>query len=140
MKVRPNFNEAQRRALDAGTNAVVGTLANVTIAAMAGLVGGRMHPRAPEVLYAIFSVGIGVGVAERNPAIGTMLASGGMVAMAGMAMRAVATAITGSSVSTDPFELASRVGQAVGEPSDAPTTAATGPQPPAATTAAATEA
>ena len=88
--VKPNFNEAQKRALDAGTNAVVGTLANVTIAAAAGLIGGRIHPRAPEVLYAVLSVGIGVGVVERNPAIGTMLASGGMVAMAGMAMRAVA--------------------------------------------------
>lgn len=127
--VKPNFNEAQKRALDAGTNAVIGTLANVTIAAAAGLIGGRIHPRAPEVLYAVMSVGIGVGVVEKNPAIGTMLASGGMVAMAGMAMRAVASAITGSQdVSTDPFELAGRVGRAVGEaPTSAPPQSATEP-------------
>lgn len=126
----PKLSDGQRRALDAGANAVIGTVANISIAVAAGLVGGRIGPRAPQVIYAILATGIGVSVADRNQAVGTMLASGGMIALSGMAMKAAVAAITNREVSTDPFDVAERVGRVVYEDPSTPAPTPAPPPPP----------
>lgn len=140
-RVRPEISDHRRVALDAATNAVLGTAANLAIAAFSGLLGGRIHPSAPQVIYSILAVGTGVYIADKNRAVGAMLASGGMVIGSQIVLRTVVAKVTGRSaaeVPADALSVANRVGQSVSG-SPAPTlpaaTAAPSPSPSASSVA-----
>lgn len=122
------LSEHQKKAIDAGTSAVVGMLTNVGLAAVAGLIGGSIHPRAPQVIYSLLAVGVGVGIAEKNGPMGTMLVTGGMVSASSLVMQAIASKLSsGDHVATDPFSIADRVGRSI---ASTPTPSATQPPSP----------
>ncbi len=113
---KPDLTERRQKALDGATNAVIGTGINLTLAAFAGLVGGRLHPKAPQVIYSVLATGIGIYSAEHHPQIGSMLTSGGMIAGGSLLMQAIVAQISGQrpeDVPTSPTDVAARVGRTV---------------------------
>jgi hypothetical protein len=136
-RVRPEYTERRKKNIDQATSAVLGAAANLGVAAVAGLVGGRLHPEAPQVLYSVFATATGYIVAEENPTMGGMLTAGGMVAGAGLVLRAVISLVTKtapSSLPSSPFDVANRVAQVVSSsptvsPSPTPTAVAAAATP-----------
>lgn len=124
-KLKPDLNPHQQAALNAGTNAILGTVANFSLAALAGLAVGRLHPTAPKIVYALLATATGVMIAEKNSTIGNLLAAGGMVTGSALVMEGVARLIVNDSVSvsSDPYALGRRVGDSIyGSPSPGPST------------------
>jgi len=126
-RVRPQYTERRRKNIDQATSAVIGAAANLGVAAVAGLVGGRLHPDAPQILYSVFATVTGFIVAEENPTMGNMLTAGGMVSGAGLVLRAVIAAVSKTSpaaLPSSPFDVANRIAEVVSA-SPAPTSTPT---------------
>ena len=124
-RVRPQYTERRKKNIDQATSAVIGVAANLGVAAVAGLVGGRIHPDAPPILYSILATITGFIVAEENPTMGNVLTASGMVSGASLIMKGVVAVIvktSASAVPSSPFDVANRVAQAV---SPTPTPSAT---------------
>jgi len=127
-KLKPDLNPQQQAAINAGTNAILSTIANFSLAALAGLAVGRLHPTAPKIAYALMATATGVMIAEKNSTIGNLLAAGGMVTGSALVMEGVARLIVDDSVSvsSDPYALGRRVGDSIyGSPSPGPSSSAT---------------
>lgn len=136
--VRPELTEHRKKAINAGTSAIIGLGASLGIAAAAGLVGGRLHPVAPQILYTLFASVIGFVVVEKNQAMGNTLLVGGMLNGAQLVLRGVAVLLSNGAatdVPSNPFDVAQRVAQAVSQsPTPSPTLAPATDAPTAAPT------
>lgn len=80
-----------RRALHVGGVAVAGTVVSLAIGAVVGAVAAPMHAVAPAVLQGAISIPLGLWWStRRSPAVGTMLVTAGVFALARAATTIVA--------------------------------------------------
>lgn len=119
--VKPDLTAQQRHSLSNGTVAVIGTVANLSLAVCSGLIGGRLHPLAPQAIYALLATTGGVLLSSRNQAVGSSMTSAGMVVAAQLALRGVATLLwPGRDVPTDAVGLANTIGRTFSQPQPTP--------------------
>lgn len=125
------LSQHQRRAVDNGANALLGTGINLCLAGIAGFVAGGWHPLAPAVMYSVLAAGLGIGIADENPSVGNLLVAGGMIVGGTLVMKGAVSIATGVSINDvpgDAMTVANRVAQHVAAtPSPTPTASRSAP-------------